>query len=150
MSDIPHPVVRSIHDDDDGDDNDDVPIVQNLDDVSTSSLWRQLADSNVDNRRRGLLSSSSSSSPSPNVVPVPVTILTGFLGSGKSTLVKHILTSPDHGRRIAVIENEFGGGQDAAASIDIESIIVRDGTSSSSGDASSSLLADLVELPNGW
>ncbi|MGW7536294.1 CobW family GTP-binding protein [Amycolatopsis sp. NPDC054798] len=38
---------------------------------------------------------------------IPVTVLTGFLGSGKTTLVNHILTA-DHGHRIAVIENEFG------------------------------------------
>ena len=38
---------------------------------------------------------------------IPVTVLTGFLGAGKTTLVNHILTA-QHGRRIAVIENEFG------------------------------------------
>ena len=38
---------------------------------------------------------------------VPVTILTGFLGSGKTTLFNHILTA-SHGKKIAIIQNEFG------------------------------------------
>ena len=39
--------------------------------------------------------------------PIPVTILTGFLGAGKTTLLNRILTG-QHGRKLAVIENEFG------------------------------------------
>ncbi len=50
---------------------------------------------------------------------IPATILTGFLGSGKTTLLKRVLTEA-HGRKIAVIENEFG-----AENIDNE-ILVQD------------------------
>jgi len=39
---------------------------------------------------------------------IPVTVLTGFLGSGKTTLMNHILNDDTHKMKFAVIENEFG------------------------------------------
>jgi G3E family GTPase len=88
--------------------------------------------------------------------PVPVTILSGFLGAGKTTLIQYILSSPDHGKKIAVIENEFSGSSAANASdaskltgslaekegLNIETLIARDG-------ANDDNLIDLIELPNG-
>ncbi|MEP0909375.1 cobalamin biosynthesis protein CobW [Leptolyngbya sp. GB1-A1] len=38
---------------------------------------------------------------------IPVTIVTGFLGAGKTTLIRHLLQN-NEGRRIAVLVNEFG------------------------------------------
>jgi cobalamin biosynthesis protein CobW len=38
---------------------------------------------------------------------IPVTVVTGFLGAGKTTLVRHLLQN-NQGRRIAVVVNEFG------------------------------------------
>ena len=61
---------------------------------------------------------------------VPVTVVTGFLGSGKTTLINRIL-SEQHGRNIAVIVNEFG-----EISIDGQ-LIIRDGQE------------ELVEFNNG-
>ncbi|KAD3641823.1 hypothetical protein R6Q59_004302 [Mikania micrantha] len=63
---------------------------------------------------------------------VPATIITGFLGSGKTTLLNHILTS-QHGKRIAVIENEFG-------EVDIDGSLVA---------SHSSANEDIVMLNNG-
>ena len=43
----------------------------------------------------------------PYMHKIPVTVITGFLGAGKTTLVRHLLQNPQ-GRRIAVLVNEFG------------------------------------------
>ena len=42
-----------------------------------------------------------------SIVRVPCTIVTGFLGAGKTTLIRHVLANAQ-GRRLAVIVNEFG------------------------------------------
>jgi len=74
-------------------------------------------------------SSSSAFAPHSSEARLPVTVVTGFLGSGKTTLVKHILTN-QHGLRTAVIVNEF-----SELGIDSELIVSADD--------------DMVELENG-
>ena len=43
----------------------------------------------------------------PTTEKIPVTVLTGYLGAGKTTLLNRILSEP-HGKKYAVIVNEFG------------------------------------------
>ncbi|KAG1341975.1 putative Cobalamin (Vitamin B12) biosynthesis CobW-like, C-terminal [Cocos nucifera] len=67
--------------------------------------------------------------------PVGVTVITGYLGAGKSTLVNYILNA-QHGKRIAVILNEFG------EEIGVERAMINEGD----GGA---LVEEWVELANG-
>mmetsp|Transcript_25156 Transcript_25156/g.63271 ORF Transcript_25156/g.63271 Transcript_25156/m.63271 type:complete len:430 (-) Transcript_25156:7-1296(-) len=65
---------------------------------------------------------------------VPVTILTGFLGAGKTTFLTYLMTEK-HGKRIAVIQNEFG----RKTGIEEAMVIGQDGKSQN----------EWLELPNG-
>ncbi|KAK8522849.1 hypothetical protein V6N13_115796 [Hibiscus sabdariffa] len=66
---------------------------------------------------------------------VGVTVITGYLGAGKSTLVNYILNA-QHGKRIAVILNEFG------EEIGVERAMINEGESGA-------LVEEWVELANG-
>lgn len=55
------------------------------------------------------------------MTPIPLTVLGGFLGAGKTTLVNHLLRA-ELDRRVAVLVNDFG-----AIDIDAELITARDG-----------------------
>ncbi|XP_042412740.1 COBW domain-containing protein 1-like [Zingiber officinale] len=67
--------------------------------------------------------------------PVGVTVITGYLGAGKSTLVNYVLNA-QHGKKIAVILNEFG------EEIGVERAMINEGD----GGA---LVEEWVELANG-
>ena len=75
---------------------------------------------------------------------VPVTLLSGFLGSGKTTLLNYILKQ-NHGKRIAVIENEFG-----EIGVDSEFVIGADEDifEMSNGCICCSIRGDLIETLN--
>lgn len=77
---------------------------------------------------------------------IPVTVVTGFLGSGKTTLIRHLLQN-NQGRRIAVLVNEFG-----ELGIDGELLkscrVCPEETSDNSGVGTEGL-PQIVELTNG-
>ena len=75
---------------------------------------------------------------------LPVTLLAGFLGSGKTTLLNYILKQ-NHGKKIAVIENEFG-----EIGIDSEFVIGADDNifEMSNGCICCSIRDDLIETLN--
>mmetsp|Transcript_11767 Transcript_11767/g.43698 ORF Transcript_11767/g.43698 Transcript_11767/m.43698 type:complete len:391 (-) Transcript_11767:1058-2230(-) len=70
-----------------------------------------------------------------------ITVVTGFLGSGKTTLVNHVLTG-DHGYKVAVILNEFG------ADIGVEKMLVTDNPDGETASATADD-DDWVEMNNG-
>ncbi|KAI9704737.1 MAG: hypothetical protein M1836_006517 [Candelina mexicana] len=53
-----------------------------------------------------------------SIVRVPITIVTGYLGAGKTTLLNYILKE-QHGKKIAVILNEFGDSSDIEKALTI-------------------------------
>ncbi|CZT43850.1 probable dopamine-responsive protein [Rhynchosporium secalis] len=54
----------------------------------------------------------------PKPIKVPITIVTGYLGAGKTTLMNYILNE-QHGKKIAVILNEFGDSIDIEKSLTV-------------------------------
>ncbi|MEO0406924.1 MAG: cobalamin biosynthesis protein CobW [Cyanobacteria bacterium P01_A01_bin.135] len=79
---------------------------------------------------------------------LPVTVITGFLGAGKTTLIRHLLTHSE-GRRLAVLVNEFG-------EIGIDGELLRDCQICDEGSTGEALQpaaveaeANIVELTNG-
>ena len=126
-------------DDDEDDDDDEPPLLVSVE--ATTSPPVEESNPVVDKNRNNIQHNFSGETPTP-LPPCPVTILSGFLGSGKTTLIQYILSNPNHGKRIAIIENEFGGGTDG---LTIESMIARDGMDPNN----KSSLQDLIELPNG-
>jgi cobalamin biosynthesis protein CobW len=72
---------------------------------------------------------------------IPVTIITGFLGAGKTTLIRNILQN-NQGRRIAVVVNEFG-------EIGIDGDLLRSCQVCDDGEDASDIANNIVELNNG-
>jgi cobalamin biosynthesis protein CobW len=70
-----------------------------------------------------------------SLAKTPVTVITGFLGSGKTTLIRHLMQNP-HGRKLAILVNEFG-------SVGVDGDILRSCADENCPDE------NIVELANG-
>ena len=80
---------------------------------------------------------------------IPVTVITGFLGSGKTTLIRHLLQN-NQGRRIAVIVNEFGElGIDGQLLKSCQVCETDDVTKVTDKDSVTESAANIFELTNG-
>jgi len=66
---------------------------------------------------------------------IPVTVITGFLGAGKTTLIRHLMANPQ-GKRLAILVNEFGS-------------VVVDGVILKSCADENCPVENIVELANG-
>lgn len=69
---------------------------------------------------------------------IPVTVITGFLGAGKTTVIRHLLQN-NQGRRVAVVVNEFG-------EVGIDGDLLKDCRICEFGDGP---IENIVELTNG-
>ncbi|KAJ0981989.1 hypothetical protein J5N97_010244 [Dioscorea zingiberensis] len=105
-----------------------------MDDDDCPPLAVEIGDASEIHRSESYGRSENSPGISPES-PVGVTVITGYLGAGKSTLVNHVLTA-QHGKRIAVILNEFG------EEIGVERAMINEGDSGA-------LVEEWVELANG-
>jgi cobalamin biosynthesis protein CobW len=72
---------------------------------------------------------------------IPVTVITGFLGSGKTTLIRNLLQN-NQGRRIAVLVNEFG-------ELGIDGDLLRSCNLCPEEESGSDTTPEIVELTNG-
>ncbi len=72
---------------------------------------------------------------------IPVTVITGFLGAGKTTLVRHLLQN-NQGQRIAVVVNEFG-------EVGIDGELLRSCQVCDEDQENPNNPANIVELTNG-
>lgn len=86
--------------------------------------------------------------PTLNMNKIPVTVVTGFLGAGKTTLVRHLLQN-NQGKRIAVLVNEFG-------EVGIDGELLRScqvcdeaGNPLDTDPLANNLASNIVELTNG-